>query len=290
MILQQKANIIHYKQYLEPKKQNLMSFFLLFTLSQPRMEWTRAKDVMLTKEVLYLEPFQFKERTSQSVQAWQEVTNKLVTNYPGDFGRLTSRGAKDHVGLLIRNQKKKDAAELRASGVSPVHTELDDLLQEIIEKMELHASKNDKENEIKKREEAVAKDVRLKAMEALSQTKKREEIEGNESKPAKQRKRSNGSEMLAYMRERADEELALRAKAEETKQIQMDKEAKRQEDLLKILAGQQNQQQEFQQQQLQLHQEAMKQQQQQFLQMQQMMANQQQQNFQMLMAILQKKN
>lgn len=123
-------------------------------------------------------------------------------------------------------------------------------------------------------------------MEALSQTKKREEIEGNESKPAKQRKRSNGSEMLAYMRERADEELALRAKAEETKQIQMDKEAKRQEDLLKILAGQQNQQQEFQQQQLQLHQEAMKQQQQQFLQMQQMMANQQQQNFQMLMAIL----
>ena len=280
MILQQKANIIHYKQYLEPKKQNLMSFFLLFTLSQPRMEWTRAKDVMLAKEVLYLEPFQFKERTSQSVQAWHEVTNKLVTNYPGDFGRLTSRGAKDHVGLLIRNQKKKDAAELRASGVSPVHTELDDLLQEIIEKMELHASKNDKESEKKKREEAVAKDVRLKAMEALSQTKKREEIEGNESKPAKQRKRSNGSEMLAYMRERADEELALRAKAEETKQIQMDKEAKRQEDLLKILAGQQ--------QQLQLHQEAMKQQQ--FLQMQQMMANQQQQNFQMLMAILQKKN
>ena len=129
-------------------------------------------------------------------------------------------------------------------------------------------------------------------MEALSQTKKREEIEGNESKPAKQRKRFNGSEMLAYTRERADEEMALQAKAEETKQIQMDKEAKRQEDLLKILAGQQNQQQEFQQQQLQLHQEAMKQQQQQqqFLQMQQMMANQQQQNFQMLMAILQKKN
>ena len=200
------------------------------------------------------------------VQAWQEITSKLISNYPGDFGRLTSRGAKDHVGLLIRNQKKKDAAELRASGVSPVHTELDDLLEEIIEKMELHAAKNDKENEKKKREEAVAKDVRLKAMEALSQATKREEMEGDESKPAKQRKRSNGSEMLAYMRERANEEMALRAKAEETKQIQMDKEAKRQEDLLKVLAGQQNQQQEFQQQ-LQLHQEAMKQQQQQFLQM-----------------------
>ena len=48
-------------------------------------------------------------------------------------------------------------------------------------------------------------------------------MEGNASKPAKQRKRSNGSEMLAYMRERADEEMALRAKAEEITQIQMDR-------------------------------------------------------------------
>ena len=43
--------------------------------------------------------------------------------------------------------------------------------------------------------------------------------------------------MLAYMRERADEEMTLHAKAEETKQIQMGKEAKRQEDLLKFLQG-----------------------------------------------------
>ena len=33
------------------------------------MEWSKAKDVLLAKEVLYLEPFQFKERTAQSVQA-----------------------------------------------------------------------------------------------------------------------------------------------------------------------------------------------------------------------------
>ena len=58
------------------------------------MEWTRAKDVMLA------EPFQFKERTNQSVQAWQEITSKLITNYPGNFGRLISRGGKDHVGLV----------------------------------------------------------------------------------------------------------------------------------------------------------------------------------------------
>ena len=70
-----------------------------------------------------------------------EITSKLITNYQGDFRRLTSGGAKDHVGFLIRNQKKKDAAELRGSGASPAHTELDDL----IEMMELHAAKNDEE-------------------------------------------------------------------------------------------------------------------------------------------------
>ena len=59
-------------------------------------------------------------------------------------------------------------------------------------------------------------------MEALSQTKKREEMEGDDSKPAKERKRSSGSDMLAYMRERVDEEMSLRAKAEEAKQLQMD--------------------------------------------------------------------
>ena len=93
--------------------------------------------------------------------------------------------------------------------------------------------------------------------------------------------------MVAFLKERAEEEMALRAKVEESKQAQMANEAKRHEDLYNILL----QQQEFQQQQVQLNQEAMKQQQQQqFLQIQQSMANQQQQNFQMLMAILQKKN
>ena len=253
------------------------------------MEWSKAKDVLLAKEVLYLEPFQFKERTAQSVQAWQDLVNNLMKNYTGKFDKLTSRGAKDHIALLIKNHKKKNADELKASGISPEQSELDTILEEIIERMEANVAEIEKDNEKKKREVAMAKDIRLKAMEALSQTKKRENEDGN-IKPAKQiRRRSNGSEMVAYLKERAEEEMALRAKVEESKQAQMANEAKRHEDLFNILLQQQKQQQEFQQQQVQLNQEAMKQQQQQFLQIQQSMANQQQQNFQMLMAILQKK-
>ena len=67
--------------------------------------------------------------------------------------------------------------------------------------------------------------------------------------------------MTVYLKERAEEEMALRAKVEESKQTQMANEAKRHEDLFNILLQQQKQQQEFQQQQVPLNQEAMKQQQ-----------------------------
>ena len=40
--------------------------------------------------------------------------------------------------------------------------------------MEANVAEIEKDNEKKKREVAMAKDIRLKAMEALSQTKKRE--------------------------------------------------------------------------------------------------------------------
>ena len=250
------------------------------------MEWSKAKDVLLAKEVLYLEPFLFKERTAQSVQAWQDFVNNMK-NYPGKFAKLTSRGAKDHIALLIKNHKKKNADEQKATGISPEQSEMDNILEEIIERMEVNVAEIEKDNEKKKREVALAKDIRLTAMEVLSQTKKREDEDRN-IKPAKQiRRRSNGSEMVAYLKERAEEEMALRAKVEESKHTQIANEAKRHEDLFNILLQQQKQQQKFQQQQVQLNQEAMKQQQQ-FFQIQQSMVNQQQQNFQMLMAILQK--
>ena len=120
------------------------------------MEWSREKDTILAKKVLYSEPFQYKERTAQNVQAWQDVIAKVKTNYPKKFERLTQRGAKEHMSLLLKNLKKKNMVELRASGISPEVSELDKLLEEISEKMDFYAAQK------KKKEEAAAKDVRLK--------------------------------------------------------------------------------------------------------------------------------
>lgn len=104
--------------------------------------------------------------------------------------------------------------------------------------MEANVAEIEKDNGKKKREVAMAKDIRLKA---LGQTKKRENEDGD-IKPAKQiRRRSNGSEMIAYLKERAEEEMALRRKVKESKQTQMANEAKRHEDLFNILLQQQKQ-------------------------------------------------
>ena len=69
------------------------------------------------------------------------------------------------------NSKKKNSSE--KSVISPVATEVDQLCEEICKRMEMYAAELKKEKENKKMEEVAAKDVRLKAMEALRQTKKK---------------------------------------------------------------------------------------------------------------------
>ena len=103
---------------------------------------------------------------------------------------------------------------------------------------------------------------------------------------SQKKRRSNGTEMVAYLRERAVEENNLKEKDIEIRSMQVEKEAARQQlldrqhnSLMELLLKQQQQQQHFQQQQ-----------QQQFMQMQTYMTQQQQQQHQMLMAILEKRN
>ena len=147
---------------------------------------------------------------------------------------------------------------------------------------------DDRQREKIRKEQEQAKDVRLKAMETMKETKKRAAADaGDESRPpTKKKSRSNGSEMVAYLKERANEEISLKEKDIEIRSLQVEKEANRQElldrqhnSLMEVLLKQQQQQQQFQQQQ-----------QQQFMQMQAFMAQQQQQQHQMLMAILEKRN
>ena len=112
---------------------------------------------------------------------------------------------RDHIGILVNKHKRKVIAEEKASGIAPDEpSELENLLDTIIalkesseaESQVLRAEKNEKcEND-----RAKAEDARLKAMEKLSETRKRLS-EGEEEKPKRQRK--SGSDAMELLADRA---------------------------------------------------------------------------------------
>lgn len=82
-------------------------------------------------EVLCLEPFQFEESTAQCVQAWQDLVNKVITNYPRKFEKLTSRRCQGPYNVHNRKKhEKKNADELEANVISPEPSGLDNIFNE----------------------------------------------------------------------------------------------------------------------------------------------------------------
>ena len=76
--------------------------------------------------------------------------------------------------LHVTKRKKKDCS----SGISPEHTELDYLLQEVYERQKeseanYHQQSSEKANQMNKEKEA-AEDMRTKSLQRLSETRKRE--------------------------------------------------------------------------------------------------------------------
>ena len=92
--------------------------------------------------------------------------------------KVDQRALRDKIKELLQlHVTKRNKAEC-SSGISPKHTELDDLLQEICERKKeseatYHKQSSEKANQIYKEKEA-AEDTRTKSLERLSETPKRE--------------------------------------------------------------------------------------------------------------------
>ena len=63
--------------------------------------------------------------------------------------------------------------ESKASGISPEQSELDVLLEELTEREEMAEEERFQQGKKSEKDQEKAKDIRLKAMEKLSQAKKR---------------------------------------------------------------------------------------------------------------------
>ena len=105
------------------------------------------------------------------------------------------------MGILINRIKKKLRAEERSSGIAPPDpTELENLVEEIMALGETADAEMKEDDEIVKgkaeKEKAKATDMRLTALEKVSETMKRHSGENDQEKVKKRERRSGSEAML----------------------------------------------------------------------------------------------
>lgn len=122
------------------------------------------------------DPYIYKKGSPQRSETWKKIVDVLNKCASPQFN-VDHRAILDHINVLVNKYKKKIRAEERASGISPDEpSELDELIQRTIA-LEKSAPTDTCSKD--KADKAKAEDVRMKAMERLSQTKKRASDRGS---------------------------------------------------------------------------------------------------------------
>ena len=171
------------------------------------MVWSDEKDFVMLKEVAGEGVFNSKPGSRERGGSWQVVANKL--NSLPQF-TVNARAVRDRFNNISKKLKAKLAKEATESGGGEIEeqSELEMLLEQLIELNEESEKKSDEQGEAKKeaaeREKQQALEMRARAMESLGESRKRnEEKEGEPVKPEKKRRRRSGGDALEWLRERA---------------------------------------------------------------------------------------
>ena len=116
--------------------------------------------------------------------------------------------------------------EEKASGISPTRSEVEEALEYLIEKED--ASDEIHKNNMNRKEREKTEEVRKVAMESLGTTTRRKENEKENSVDCKpKRRRSAGSETVAYLREKSVKERQGKAEEIELRKAQLELEQKK---------------------------------------------------------------
>ena len=219
------------------------------------MYWTEQHNIILCREVVFEKPYMYKKGSPQRSETWKKIVDVLNKCASPQFN-VDHRAIRDHINVLVNKYKKKIRAEERASGTSPV-----ELIQQIIALDESAPTDTCSKDKVDK---AKAEDVRMKAMERLSQTKKRASEEAKEVEDKPKRTRRKTGDAMEFVKERAQHSAEIREKElelEKGRQEQHHNVQQQQADMLKLMHHQrlqnQLQQQHFQQQQQQFQQQQM---------------------------------
>ena len=162
---------------------------------------------MLRREILLFELWKYKAGSREGGQCLDRIAESLNQLKRPSFS-VTQQSVRDRLKILERDFKKKERFEKKASGIFAEKTEMDDIMESYLEQ------RNDQEKESEKateesrdkaaKDKASAGDARNRAMERLSETRKR----AGSDVPRKKKESTN--ETLEYLREASDKECELK--------------------------------------------------------------------------------
>ena len=201
------------------------------------MEWTEKHDLCLACEIRASDIFKStKKKTVQQAQVWQQIADTLCSYDTPKF-TVSKRAVRDRYGIISSKYRKTLSAEKRASGIEVEQTELEVLLEELIEQEDLSEEEGNENKRKTEQDKSKAQEIRKTAMENLGETKKRKLVNGEQddatSLPLKNKTRRSGSEVVGYLKEKSEQEAKLREQEIEIK-TQQEMEGKRYDSLMTI--------------------------------------------------------
>lgn len=200
------------------KQKKLVNFasFVFFPFHRQKMVWTKRHDILLCREILTEEPYQFKHGSREKGHCWDTIAKNLNSMSEEKFV-VDQRAVRDRLKKLEAWHKRKMAHEEKASGISPEFTELDQAMEDIVDRtkeaQEELAAGNEKNQKCAQKEKITAEDIRKRSMESLGETKEREK----ENTSKKQRRKS----CLEYFKEKHEKEIDLKREEIELKKREM---------------------------------------------------------------------
>ena len=178
------------------------------------MEWTEDHDVLLLREILASDLFSFKKGSVARGERWESIAETLNEVKTLSFHVKYKRAVRDRWVLLQKKYKAKMHQEETASGISVDDmSEIDVLLEELVGKEESLNKVGDAQSRKLKEDKSKAGDIRQKALERYSETKKRKSTENGDEcdeKPKRQRRSARTEPLVEFMQEKAKTERELR--------------------------------------------------------------------------------
>ena len=273
----------------------------LFPFRSKPFQWTEKHDILLCRKILVCEPFYLKPRSPERGKTWEKIARNLNMLHDPKF-RVTSRSVRDRCTLLTTKHAQKLRDEERTSGIAVEETELDSLLEDILEKEKLGKEQIELDTEKKKtkadKQKLTATSIREEAMKRMTKQSRKgsesddpdddeeEEEESCDKAPLRRKKRVRRSvnDAIGYLQEKAEKDYSLKMEEMNLRKKELETAAERD----KAKAEHQEKISQQQQETLITMLKQMQQQQQNQQNLQAMLIAQQQQQNQILMALMDK--